>query len=236
MNRFEGGKKTDTAQRLKASLNIISDNIEEDHYRVFGSVIAAALLGRPHREIGDIDVAVDESVLKDFFDGLKKRGFKITLRWIKFLGIKFRIFLADPEGRNYLGITLFPGNFRDKHFEMNLSEKFKIVVPDKVIRKRNYIFQGVSFVGFPPEYVYWSGLQSNNPKRKYDREVLKSRIDPVQVKSSETIEVWYNNKRKKWIYPLGTFLQNILGKMAVLFGKNYDFWEDIKWGIKEKDI
>ncbi|OGM59227.1 hypothetical protein A2955_04525 [Candidatus Woesebacteria bacterium RIFCSPLOWO2_01_FULL_37_19] len=216
-------------------LKLVVDSSLSDKYRVFGSVLATALLGKPHRKIGDIDLILDSSKLDYFLNKLKKLGFVVYLRIMKFMGIKFE--WIEIEKKDKLGFTVFPGDLTDQGFVITLSKNIKLIVPKEAIKSTKYIFDDVSFSGIPSEYAYLGALRSKrNPKRKYDLAIFEAKMRTESSKGLKDIEFWYKNTRVGWIYPFLTFMQNLLGFLALRLGKSYDFWRDMNWGIDEKRL
>lgn len=192
-------------------------------YRVFGSIIPAALLGRPQRRLGDIDLMVETRNEKKLFSRLEEKGYKVEKRTFRLLGID--MVWGEATNKKLYALTLFLGNFdKNNNFTVKISNKLKAVASRQAIKPTRYKFGPASFIGIPTQAAYYGAWVSrNNPKRKYDLAVFKLREkDSLPVYS--IIDFYYKNKKVPFLYSLSCWLQNFLGKVSISLGKNYDFW------------
>lgn len=213
-------------KKLKETIKLLSKVLAElkIEYRVFGSVIMAVILGQPQRKIGDIDLMIDERDKDKFFQRLRKESYKLEERRFRFLGINF--VWAEAVKRDLLGLTMFLGRFdQDNNFAVKISENLKAVAHSEAIKPTIYNFYDAQFIGIPAATAYYGALASRgNPKRKYDLAVFKVKKTKKPPRDYSVIDFYYKDKKLPLVYPLSCFFQDLLGRISVFLGGNYDFW------------
>lgn len=216
-------------QKVKTTLKMLIKILKDlkIKYRIWGSIIPAAIFRRLHRPLGDIDILIDEKDLEDSLDKIKENNFKINKREIKIFGLVFPWIEAETDKVSPL--TIFYGHF-DKHnnFEVALSKRLKLVIAGKIIKPTKYSLFGIEFIGVPKETaclgVYRSRFSS---KRKYEVPIMESVVKPSEIPYKREVELYFNNIKVPLFGIIYDFLQhsrNIIGKIRVFFGKPYDFW------------
>ncbi len=219
ISKEEGGKLKKTIKllgRVLADLKI--------EYRIFGSIIPAAILGKPQRKLGDIDLMIGFNSKDRLFNRLKKEGCKVEEKRFRFLGIDF--VWAEAVKSNLLELTIFLGQFdKDNNFVVDISKNFKALAHSKAIEPTIYKFYHSSFVGIPAATAYYGALASRgNPKRKYDLAVFEVKKNKKPPKGYSVVDFYYKDRKLAFLYPFSCLLQDILGRMSLFFGGNYDFW------------
>lgn len=207
-------------------LKILDKVFNKQHisYRVLGSVLVAALNGKPHRTLGDIDVLVDETDYEKVISNLRAEGYTIEtkhksgFRWIE----------AHHDGS--LGFTfLLIGKFSEDYFSCKLTKNIELRISTKYLKPTKYSLLGISFIGLPLRSIY-EGLKISalNPKRTLDRKVvtnyLKGNI-PSGEALGRSFKVYLSGTEIPHAYALFSQLYNIYGGLRVLFGKKYEVWD-----------
>jgi predicted nucleotidyltransferase len=213
-------------EKLKRTIKLLSKILADlkVEYRVFGSVVIAAILGRSQRKLGDIDLMVDKKDKDRLFQGLRKAGYNLEERRFRFLAINF--VWAEAEKNDLLSLTIFLGNFdKEKNFVVKISKNLSAVAHTQAIKPTVYHFYNAHFMGIPAVTAYYGALASRgNPKRKYDLAVFELKKIKKPAKDYSVIEFYYQDKKLPFLYPLGCFWQDFLGRISVFLGGHYDFW------------
>lgn len=194
-------------------------------YRVFGSVIPAAILGRPQRKLGDVDLMLDIKDADRISQRLKNNGFKCNRKQLKMLGITMT--WLEATSNNFYDLTAFLGKFdKDQNYIVNFSKNLRALVNYEAIRPTVYNYGHARFVGIPEKTAFYATWASRgNPKRKKDIEVFRSKkIDSVSI-NYPIMSFYYNDKKLPYVYPILCFLQDFLGRISLFIGRNYDFWK-----------
>lgn len=212
-------------RKLRNTLRFL-ENVFESlgiEHRIFGSIIPATLLGRPQRKLGDIDLMTAVKDEGKLFQQFIKNGYKVERRRFKFLGLE--MIWLEARRESLCDLTIFLGNFdQNKNFVVKISKNLKAVVPRQAIKATRYKFAGASFVGIPISTAYFGAwISRNNPKRKYDLAVFKLK-KKNKLPNYSVMDFYYKGKKIPFLYTFCCCLQNLLGRISVLLGGNYDFW------------
>jgi hypothetical protein len=208
--------------QVKKTLNLVVGILEKHkiEYRVFGSVIPAVLNGRLHRELGDIDLLVEEGKKEVFMDKLKKLGYKKKERGVwKWLD---RANLFEYRHPKLLEISFFALKFGDQRSSMKV-KWFGLEIDSRAIRKIKYNLGGVGFWGILVDTACTGALISKaNPKRKRELEIFESQ--GLKPRLNEYVDVYLGPMKVNWILDLLNWSLNWLGRVRVMLGMSYDFW------------
>lgn len=211
---------------MKRTIGLLSRVLDDlkIECRIFGSVIPAAILGRPQRKLGDIDLMINLNDRDKLCQRLENEDYQTKVRRFEFLGLILVCIEAIKKG--FLDLTIFLGEFdKKKNFVIRLSKNFKLVVHHQAIKPTAYQLHGVRFIGIPAETGYYGAWVSRgNPKRKYDLAVFEQEKIPRPAKNYPVIDFYYRHKKLPFLYPLSCFLQDLLGRASFFFGGDYDFW------------
>ena len=192
-------------------------------YRIFGSIIPAALLGKPQRKLGDIDLMMDAEDEGKLLREFRKAGYKVERRNFRLLALE--MVWLEATGKELYDLTAFLGHFdKHKNFVIRVSNNLQVVASSEAVRATKYKFGSASFIGIPVEAAFYGAWASrSNPKRKYDLAAfrLKGKNKPPKY---SVIDFYYKDKKLPFLYPISCFLQNVLGKISLSLGGNYDFW------------
>lgn len=212
-------------KKIKAGLSTLDKvfNKESVNYRVLGSVLVAAINGKPHRTLGDIDILLDKSDWQAVSVGLERGGYQLVQK------SKFGFSWIEAQKSNSLGFTfLLIGKFRDNHFEYYLNNWLKLWIDGSYLQPTKYTLFDFPFIGIPISSIY-EGLKASNlnPKRKLDREVITRVFGgkmPKGIKFEDAFKVYLWGLEIPKAYPFFSYLYNFYGGLRVIFGKKYEVW------------
>jgi len=204
---------------LKKTIGILERcNIE---YRMLGSVVFAAMYGKVHRKIGDIDLLIDKKKQDVFFEELKKLGYKRAGGMFAF-GRKY-LALETLIHDNLLSVGYFFGSF-EKNGDFRMGGKvISVFVESNSITSTPYELNGISFIGIPERAIAVGIMQSaNNPKRKKEVSFLKA--NSIEPFPTDGMHVRILGLSVDWLYKGAMKLFNLLGALRTKFGLPYDPW------------
>ena len=199
-------------------------NKQHVNYRVLGSVLVAALNGKPHRTLGDIDVLVDETDYEKVVLDLRTEGFTIKTKH------KSGFNWAEAHRFGSLGFTfLLIGRFSKDDFSCKLAGNVELRISSRYLEATKYSLLGTSFVGIPRRSIY-EGLKisSLNPKRTLDRKVVTNYFKgniPSGVTLGDSFKVYIFGVGIPYAYTLFSQVYNIYGGFRVLLGRKYEIWD-----------
>lgn len=217
----------DEENKVKLTLELLRPIFSglDEKYRVWGSLLAAAVVEKLHRKIRDVDLLIDADKLGRFLTDLEKAGFNINKKSLSFLGLGMDVYIA--ERKDCINLNFFIGKFfENRDFEIKLSKNFSVATPAKAIVPTRYSLYGVNFVGVPATTNYARMYASRgNPKRKYDLEIMKDIKKDPEILKMDLIQIRYKGKQLTWLFNLLQFLENILGGIRVKLGLPFEVWE-----------
>ncbi|KPJ57357.1 hypothetical protein AMJ49_02065 [Parcubacteria bacterium DG_74_2] len=167
-------------------------------FRIFGSLIYAALKGKFYREIGDIDCFIDNNFKKVIVEELKKKGYaRLAIRdediplFLYFIGFRTENFI-----KNHNKLSLFFVLFKKEYMEIPLKFGLSFRTPYNLINK-NYRFYGKGFIGLIPEAAFFNlFFLKDKIKRNIDANILLSFCDfdiIKKIKNTDTF-FWFNKR------------------------------------------
>lgn len=214
--------KSNTNQVLRTLEKVLS--ILETHdieYRVLGSVAFAGLNNGLHREIGDIDLLIEQSKSGILLSELFQLGYKRAGGMFAF-GRKF-LALETLVHDSLLSVGYFKGRFSKEGDFVMSDGVISVSVESNSVLKTDYTLGGIPFVGIPPRALAVGIMKSSkNPKRAFEVKFLKKhKIAPF---ASDGIHVKILYFRLDWIYKGVMLLFNFLGIVRTKLGFSYDPW------------
>lgn len=219
---------TESTDKVFLSLKTLTDIVNKTkiEYRIWGSIIPAAVYGKLHRPLGDIDILLDNKDLKVITNKLKQNDYSLTNKSISFFNLNFP--WIEAKRNDTLPITIFYGCYNpDGSFELKLNQQFKLLVNKEIIKKTDYSMFNITFTGIPKETAYLGVYRSRfNPKRKKELNILEKQVDVNKIPKRE-VKFYYKNKQLLGfaiIYDIFQLARNIIGKIRITFGLPYDFW------------
>lgn len=211
------------SQQVKETLALVIQKLEKHNieYRLLGSVVAASLLGKQHRKIGDLDLIIDKANSNKLLKDLRKLGFKNKGGLFGFS----RRFLSLEElvHDKYLEVGFFVGKFTPEQDFFIGNKNYGVKIDKKALGPEKINLHGVQFKSIAKEAVMRGILMSkSNPKRKKELQLLeKYKITPLK---KDYIHVYILRFRVDFIYYLIMWFLNVLGKVRVRIGLAYDPW------------
>lgn len=199
-------------------------NKQAVNYRVLGSILVAALNGKSHRTLGDIDVLVDSHDIEKIIRDLKSEGFEIVHKQ------KIGFHWIEGHKEDSLGFTfLLVGTFGEKYFSYKLADSIELRISNTYLLPTKYSLMGSTFTGIPLRSIY-EGLKISylNPKRRTDslviKKVIKNRL-PEGEALEKAFTVYLKGFEVPFAYSLFSRLYNWYGGLRVIFGKKYEIWD-----------
>lgn len=199
-------------------------NKQSINYRVLGSVLVAALNGKPHRTLGDIDVLVDKRDYEKTTSGLQAVGYKLVSKQ------KYGFKWTEAYKSSSLGFTfLLVGKFLDDYFSYKLTKNIELKISADYLKPTNSSLLGITFIGIPSRSIYESlKISSLNPKRSLDRNVVMNSFEQIPQGSTldESFKIFIRGVEIPYAYVLFSQLYNFYGGVRVLLGKKYEVWDE----------
>lgn len=192
-------------------------------YRVLGSLLVAAINGKPHRRLGDIDILVDRSDADKVMNGLKNEGYELIKKH------KIIISWWEAQRLDSLGFTfLLAGTFTEDYFSYHLNN-IEVRINNAYLAPTNYSLFGTSFTGIPLRSIYEGLKISNlNPKRAMDKKVLTDKYAdkiPAGKTLEESFGVYLGKSELPYAYTAFSHIYNLYGGLRVVLGKKYEIWD-----------
>ena len=205
------------------TLKLVVSILEKNHisYRFIGSVIAAATNGELHRNLGDIDLIIDEKGKNTLYQALTKEGyyqvggmFSIARRFMSLETVRHQT-LAE--------VGFFYGRFQPDGSIVMGGDHINVSVEAKALSPTKYSLHGISFTGVNPKAAATRIRASQaNPKRKKELQFFKEKgIEPFP---DTFVHVNIYGMRFDWMYQLFSTTQNIIGLVRLRFGLSFDPW------------
>lgn len=216
MDEFNSKIVTST---LKQAVDILKANRIE--YRFFGSVVIAAINGKLHRDLGDLDLIVASSKKDILFTELKKLGYKPARGMFTFS--RKYLSLEQLKHPNLLGVGYFYGKWQPDGSFIIGNKKSNLKIDSFAVEATTYKLHGIEFIGIP-QRASATGVESSetNPKRKKELILLKER--GIQPFSNNYIHISIFGIRADWIYHFLMEMLNIIGAIRIKFGLAFDPW------------
>ena len=190
-------------------------------YRFLGSVVTAAINGKLHRKLGDLDLIVDVSGKDALYQELIKLGYFRARGMFSFARKYMELETLDHS--NLLGVGFFYGKWRPDGSFLLGNQKTYVIIENRALTKTKYNLYGVNFFGLPEEAIA-TGIKTseNNPKRKKELILLKEKnITPLE---NNYIHISIFGLKADWIYHFVMSYFNFIGGIRVTFGLAFDPW------------
>lgn len=216
--------KMDNTQKVKNSVLVIPTIFRDiENYRILGSLLVASLNGKPHRELHDIDLLIDERNYKEIVARFQSLGFqKVTKHAFSFEWNEF----SKPDHLTF-GI-LMKGKFNKDYFEFKANKFLELRVNIDYLKPTDYELYGVQVKGIPLRSIYEGIKIANfNTKRKVDREIVFKQTDgsmPSGMSLNQAFHVKMGGIEIPYLYTAFSQTYNIIGGIRLRFGKPYDTW------------
>ncbi len=210
--------------QLKNSLKVMSEVFKGlDGYRVLGSVLVASINGKPHRELHDIDLLIDERIYFTVIQRLEQAGFKrVTKKAPGFTWDEF-----EKQDCLTFGVLL-QGVFDEHGFTYKSGGWLTLQIDAAYLRPTTYQLLGVEFTGIPLRSVY-EGIKaaSLNSKRKRDKAIVLAAVGrqlPGGLTINQAFKVMIGGLAIPYLYTMFSVVYNWIGGLRLRMGKPYDPW------------
>lgn len=204
---------------LKQVVRILESNDIE--YRFLGSVVVAAINGKQHRDLGDLDLIIDSKGKDILYSELTNMGYMQARGMFSFA--RRYLALETLDHKELLGVGFFYGKWQtDGSFVLG-DKNTNVKIDALALKPTHYNLHGVSFIGIPPEAIA-TGIKTSakNPKRKKELLLLQDkRIDSLP---NSYIHVNVFGIKADWVYHLSMTTLGAIGAMRVRLGLAFDPW------------
>ena len=120
-------------------------------YRFLGSIAIAALNGKLHREIGDIDLIIDKEKHPALRKALTEAGYEEAGGMFTFA--RKHLSLETLIHQDLLSVGYFYGTWKkDGTFEMG-NRVFKVSIDERALKPTTYSLLGLQLIGITPEII-----------------------------------------------------------------------------------
>ncbi len=194
-----------------------------DDYRVLGSILVAALNGKPHRTLHDIDLLIDERIYEEVSSRFVKLGFKkITKKALIFKWDEFQ----KPNHLKF-GVTI-KGMFKGNFFIYNPSSSLALYIKSDYLKPTEYELFGYKIQGIPLRSVYEGIKIANlNKKRVQDKKIVLESVGkklPEGLSINQAFQIHLLGLEIPYLYVFFSEIYNLVGGFRLLLGKSYDPW------------
>ena len=209
-------------QALKTLDKVVT--ILDEHkieYHFLGSVVTAAINGKLHRKLGDLDLIVDIKGKDILYQKLKGIGYFRAGGMFSFA--RKYMELETLEHPSLLGVGFFYGKWlSDGSFHLG-NQKINVTIDSRALTKTGYHLYDISFFGLPQDAIA-TGIKTsgNNPKRK--NELLLLREKNIKPLKNNYIHITIFGFKADWIYHFVMALLNFIGGIRVSLGLAFDPW------------
>lgn len=197
---------------------LTKNNIE---YRFLGSVVAAATNGTLHRNLGDLDLIIDERGKDALTSALLQMGYYPVNGMFAFA--RRFMSLETLRHKEFAEVGYFYGRWQPDGSILMGGEHINVSVEGKALTPTTYTLHGVSFTGVNPRAAMTRiRASSANPKRRKELEFFRVRgIEPFP---DTFVHVNIYGMRADWMYHLFSCTQNLIGRIRLAFGLSFDPW------------
>lgn len=195
--------------------------IHNIQYRFLGSVVLAAINGRLHRNLGDLDMIIDSKGRDIVFNELKKLGYRQDGGMFAFA--RKYLSLDQITHPTLLGVGFFCGTWQPDGSFVIGSRRFGLIIDAYAIEETKYVLHGVEFSGIPHRTIA-AGINASkmNPKRRQELVILKTK--GIQPFPDNYIHVRLFGLKMDWVYHFWVKVLNIIGSIRVKMGLAFDPW------------
>ena len=190
-------------------------------YRFLGSVVAAAINGQLHRNLGDLDLIIDSKGRDILYSELKALGYEQAGGMFAFA--RRYLSLDQIIHPTLLDIGFFCGTWQADGSFLIGNERLGLRIEAYAIKETKYSLHGLEFIGIPPRTAA-TGINASktNPKRQRELVILKEKgIEPFP---NTYIHIHFFGMRFDWLYYFAMHALNIIGAIRVRLGLAFDPW------------
>lgn len=202
---------------LQTVFNGLSD------YRVVGSILVAAINGKPHRELHDIDLLIDRKIYDEVAKRFLELGFsRLTKHAGGFTWDEF-------QKKNHLTFgVLLRGSFKNKYFEYKANNVITLLINNQYLTATEYKLFGKKVQGIPIRSVYEGIKIANlNKKRLVDKKIVLEKTSGKFSKGlslNQAFHIRLAGLEVPYLYTIFSQVYNLIGGIRLAMGKPYDTW------------
>lgn len=211
------------SEKVKKTLSLVIPILEKHtvEFRVLGSIATAAIIGKQHRNLGDIDLIIDRTKREIILDELHQLGY--FQRDGMFAFSRKYLDLDSLVHETYLEVGIFWGVWTEEKDIVIGTANNGITIDAKALVKTEYELHEVIFDGLPQEVIARGLLMSSkNPKRQFELSYFKQHH--IQAMDSDYIHTHLMGIKVDFVYYLAMKVLNIIGFFRVIIGKPFDPW------------
>lgn len=209
---------------IENSIKIMQDIFAGfEDYRIVGSILVAAMNGKPHRELHDVDLLMDKRIYQQILDRFEQAGFKRVKKYA--LGFKWDEF---HKPKHLMFGTLLIGTFEKDYFIYKANRWLTLSIKTEYLDPTDYTLFGLKIRGIPPRSAY-EGIKaaSLNTKRKKDKQIVSEYMGAKITKGlsiNQAFRVKLFEINVPYLYMLFSQVYNLIGGIRLRLGKSYDAW------------
>lgn len=216
MGEFNSDVVTTTLQKV---VTILEKN--KIRYCFLGSVAVAAINGKLHRNLGDLDLIIDASKKEVLYKELENLGYYPTSGMFMFA--RKHLSLETLDHTTLLGVGYFYGKWKENGAFMMGDKNINLTVEPHAIKPIKKTLYGIDFFTIPDRAVATGVNESRtNPKRQRELVLLKEKhIEPFP---NDYLQITAYGIRLDWVYHFTMGVLNVLGNIRVKMGQPFDPW------------
>lgn len=204
---------------LSKVVKILEENNIE--YRFLGSIVTAAINGKLHRNIGDLDLIIDSKGKDILYGELKKLGYKQTEGLFAFS--RRYMALETMDSLQLLGVGFFYGNWqKDGSFVLG-GKKACAIMDSYALSPTQYSLYGIKFIGLPKRVIA-TGINASKSNPKRQNEILLLKNEGIIPLPNTYIHIKVFSWAVDWIYHLTMATLNLIGGIRMKMGLAFDPW------------
>jgi len=217
MNKFNRDLVIQTLQK-------VVEVLEENHveYRIIGSVVVAAINGKLHRKLGDMDLIIDIGKKDVLYKALKSLGYKEAKGKVFAFGRKYYC-LETLDHQELLEVGYFYGTWQKDGSFLIGNKYVNVCIEDIAVKETEYKLHGIRFKGIPKRIAATNIMTSkSNPKRQSELLILKKKN--IAPSPNNFIHINIFGVNADWMYHFGVAILNTWGNIRVKLGLAFDPW------------
>ena len=190
-------------------------------YRFLGSLVAAAINGRLHRKLGDLDMVIDFKGRNILYNQLESLGYKKAGGIFSFA--RKYLSLDQITHPTLLDVGFFCGTWQPDGSFMIGNPRVGFDIEAYALEKTEYSLHGVTFFGIPRKTAA-AGIYASKTNPKREKELIFLKEKGIKPFPNIYIHVHFFGAHIDWIYHFFVKILNIIGAIRVRMGLAFDLW------------
>lgn len=190
-------------------------------YRFLGSVVVAAINGKLHRNLGDLDLIIDREGKDILYSELTKIGY-VQAQGMFAFARRF-LSLETLEHKKLLGVGFFYGDWQGDGSLRLGSKNVNVTIDSRALNPTPYQLNDIEFIGIPPEAIA-TGIKTSSKNPKRQKELLLLKEKQIDSLPNTYIHIKIFGLKCDWLYHLSMTTLNVLGDVRVKLGLAFDPW------------